>query len=228
MKNRPLIIAHRGWSSRFTENTLPAIRAALDLGVDFIETDVHETRDGEIVVFHDYRLHRLCGVRGWLRNKTWPELKELNPNIPTLAEVLRVCRGKARVLIEIKRAEPRKVAAVIEKCGMQRKVIVFSLSIPRMKQFAQANPDIPRFGLVARRLRSSLHDLRSSAAVQGLGLSRHLVRSRAVVERIHRKGWKLFVWTVNRPAEMRRLISWGVDGLITNHPDRAQSCLARR
>jgi glycerophosphoryl diester phosphodiesterase len=97
-----------------------------------------------------------------------------------------------------------------------------------MKQFAEANPDIPRFGLVARRLRSSLFSLRSSVGVQGIGLSRRLVKSRSVVERIHRRGLKLFVWTVNRPSEMLRLIEWGVDGLITNHPDRAKSCLARR
>ena len=81
---------------------------------------------------------------------------------------------------------------------------------------------------MARRLRSTLHALRSSVGVQGVGLSRRLVKSRDVVERIQRRGWKLFVWTVNRPSEMRRLIEWGVDGLITNHPDRAKSCLARR
>jgi glycerophosphoryl diester phosphodiesterase len=228
MKKCPLIIAHRGWSGRFTENTLPAIRAALDLGVDFVEIDVHETRDGELVVFHDYRLRRLCGVRGRLRDKTLAELKELNPSIPTLAEVLRVCRGSARVLIEIKRADPRKVATEIGRCNMAREVIVFSLSVPRIKQFAAANPRIACFGLVARRLRSTLHALRSSVGVQGVGLSRRLVKSRDVVERIQRRGWKLFVWTVNRPSEMRRLIEWGVDGLITNHPDRAKSCLARR
>jgi glycerophosphoryl diester phosphodiesterase len=221
VKNRTLIIAHRGWSSRFTENTLPAIRAALNLGVDFVEIDVHETRDGEIVVFHDYRLNRLCGVRGWLRNKTLAELKELNASIPTLAEVLRACRGKARVLIEIKRADPRKIAALIEKWGMQADVIVFSLSVARMRQFAEANPDIPRFGLVARNSRRAISRLNASVSVEGLGLSRRLVRSRDIVERIHRNGWKLFVWTVNQPTEMQRLISWGVDGLITNHPDRA-------
>ena len=125
------------------------------------------------------------------------------------------------MLIEIKRADPRKVAAAIERCRMTHEVIVFSLSVAYMKQLAVANPRIARFGLVARRLRSSLFTLRSSGVVQGIGLSRRLVRSHDLVERIHRTGWKLFVWTVNRPSEMQRLISWGVDGLITNHPDRA-------
>ncbi len=229
MKNhQPFVIAHRGFSSRFVENTLPAIHAALDLGVDFVEIDVHETSDGEVVVFHDYRLKRLCGVRGRLRDTTLAKLKKLNSNIPTLTEVLRACRGKARVLIEIKRADARKVAALIEAAGMENEVIVFSLSLKTMKLVAETNPRIPRFGLVARHLRLAMRRWKRAAHVQGLGVSRRLVKSRSVVERVHRQGWRLFVWTVNREAQMRQLTEWGVDGLITNHPDRAKSCLARR
>jgi glycerophosphoryl diester phosphodiesterase len=227
MKKHPLIIAHRGFSGRYPENTLAAVRAALDLGVDFVEIDVHETRDGEVIVFHDYRLNRICGARGRVRDKTLAEIKRLNPEVPTLTEVLRSCRGRARVLVEIKGSNPRKVAVLIEKCSMEREVIVFSLSLPRLKAFAEAAPRITCFGLIARNLRLSLRALRSTPNVSGLGLSRRLVRSRAVVERVHRKGWKLFVWTVNRESEMRRLAEWGVDGLITNHPDLAKSCLAR-
>jgi glycerophosphoryl diester phosphodiesterase len=221
MKERPFIIAHRGFSGRYPENTVTAVRAALDLGVDFVEVDVHETRDGELIVFHDYRLRRICGVRGKVRETTLSTIQRLNPEVPTLAAVLRMCRGRARVLIEIKRADPHKVAALIEKRGMEREVIVFSLSIPRMKAFAEAAPHVVRFGLVARRLRSSLSAFHPPLTVDGLGLSRRLVTSPRVVENIHRRGWKLFVWTVNRESEMAKLARWGVDGLITNHPDRA-------
>ena len=232
MNTRPLIVAHRGFSAQYLENTMPAIRAALKLGVDFVEIDVHETSDGQLVVYHDYRLHRICRVRGRVRRKTLAELKTLNPDIPSLSEALRACRGQARVLVEIKRADPRKVAALIEELGMEQDVIVFSLSTRRLRELAVANPRIPRFGLIARNLRSTLHASlsaeglakaeRSKLPVSGLGLSRRLVTSRRVVEAIHRRGWKLFVWTVNRPAEMRRLADWGVDGLITDHPDRAR------
>jgi glycerophosphoryl diester phosphodiesterase len=227
MKKRPLIIAHRGFSGRYPENTMAAVRAALDLGVDYVEIDVHETRDGELIVFHDYRLYRICRVRGRVRDKTLAELKRLNRQVPTLAEVLHVCRGKARVLIEIKGADPRKVAAVIARSRMEREVIVFSLSIPRLKAFALAAPRIARFGLIARRLRSSLSAFRFPLTVDGHGLSRRLVTSPRAVQDIHRRGWKVFVWTVNREVEMRKLARWGVDGIITNHPDRAKSCLAR-
>jgi glycerophosphoryl diester phosphodiesterase len=219
----PAIIAHRGFSSRHVENTMPAIRGALELGVGFVEVDVHETSDGKLVVFHDFRLDRICGVRGRVRDATLAAMKRLDPTIPSLREVLLACRGRARVLVEIKRADPRKVAAEIEACGMEREVIVFALSMKRMKLFAAANPRIPRFALVARRLPRRL-----PFDADGVGASRRLVRSRAAVERVHARGWKLFVWTVNREREMRRLAEWGVDGLITNYPDRAKSCLARR
>jgi glycerophosphoryl diester phosphodiesterase len=227
MTKGPLIIAHRGFSSHYPENTLASVRAALELGVNFVEIDVQETRDGELIVFHDYRLNRICGARGRVRHKTLAEIQRLNPQVPTLREVLVACQGKARVLIEIKRADPRKVAEIIAKLGMEREVIVFSLSVARMKQFAAANSSIPRFGLIARNLSWAMARLKSAVAVEGIGLSRRLVTSPRVVRRIQQRGWKVFVWTVNREAEMKKLVSWGVDGIITNYPDRAKSCLAR-
>jgi len=221
----PLIIAHRGFSGRYLENTLASVRAALALGVDFVEIDVQETCDGELIVFHDYRLNRICGVRGRVRDKTLAEIQRLNPQVPTLQEVLHACRGTARVLLEIKRADPRKVAAVIREMRMESDVIVFSLSIRRMKDLAAANPRIPRFGLVARRLPLAMARIKT-VGVGGVGLNRRLVRSGRIVRKIHKRGWKLFVWTVNREVEMKKLASWGVDGIITNHPDVAKSCLA--
>ncbi len=227
LTTRPLIIAHRGFSGRHPENTLASVRAALQLGVDFVEIDVQETADGELIVFHDYGLRRLCGVRGRVRDRSLAEIRRLNPRVPTLRQVLQVCRSKARVLLEIKRADPRRVAAEISESRMEPVVIVFSLSIRRMKEIAAVNPQIPRFGLVARRLPLATARLKRVGVV-GVGLSRRLVHSPRVVRRIHKRGWKLFVWTVNREAEMRKLAGWGVDGLITNHPDVAKSCLAER
>ena len=224
---RPLIIAHRGFSSHHLENTLAAVRAALELGVDFVEIDVQETRDGELIVFHDYRLNRICGGHGRVRHKTLAEIQRLNPRIPTLREVLNACQGRARVLIEIKRADPHKVAEMIAKLRMEREVIVFSLSVARMKQFAAAAPGVPRFGLIARNLSWAMARLKAAVAVEGIGISRRLVTSPRVVRRIQQRGWKVFVWTVNREVEMKKLASWGVDGIITNYPDRAKSSLAR-
>jgi glycerophosphoryl diester phosphodiesterase len=223
LTTRPLIIAHRGFSARYPENTLTAVRGALEAGVDWVEIDVQETRDGELIVFHDYRLNRICGARGRVRDRTLAEIRRLNPQVPTLRQVLQMCRGRRPVLIEVKRADLRKVAAVIGETGTENEVMVFSLSIRRMKEIAALNPRIRRCGLAARRLSLALARLRS-VGIEGIALSRRLVRSRRVVRWIHRRGWKLFVWTVNRKAEMKKLAEWGVDGLITDHPDLARRC----
>jgi glycerophosphoryl diester phosphodiesterase len=227
MIRRPLIVAHRGFSGRYPENTLASVRAALELGVDLVEIDVQETRDGELIVFHDYRLNRICGVRGRVRHKTLAEIQRLNLQVPTLREVLTTCRGKARVLIEIKRADPHKVAELIAKLRMEGEVVVFSLSVPRMRRFAATAPGVPRFGLIARNPLWAMARLKAAVKVEGLGISRRLVTSPRIVRRFHRRGWKVFVWTVNREVEMKKLAGWGVDGIITNYPDRAKSCLAR-
>jgi glycerophosphoryl diester phosphodiesterase len=197
---RPLIIAHRGFSARYPENTMAAIRAAIRLGVDMVEIDVQQTREGELVVFHDYRLSRIYGVRKRVRDAWRREL----PAAPTLGEVLRL---NFPLLIEIKGADPERVAALVRG---RKDVIVFSVHPGKVQRVT----GVTRFGLYA-------HWIRFPKGVAGLGLSRRLVTSPGVVRRVHARGLKLFVWTVNRPAEMRRLADWGVDGLITNHPDRA-------
>ena len=218
-----LVIAHRGFSGRYPENTLSAIRAAIRLGVDLVEIDVHETTDGKLIVFHDYRLNRICGVPGRVRDTTAARIRKLNPAVPTLDEVLQACWGKTRLLIEIKRATPGKVAAAIRRHRLQRQVIVFASSFKRLAEFAEAAPEITRFGLIDRQDWNRL-----PVTVSGLGVNHRRLRSRRVVAQLHQRGWKVFVWTVNQPAAMRRLRDWGVDGLITNFPDRAVKIIGGR
>lgn len=208
-RGKPLVIAHRGWSGRYPENTLAAVEAAVRLGVDMVEVDVQQTADDALVVFHDYGLRRIYGVNRRVRAARRSEL----PEAPTLPDVLRVCRGKCRVLVEIKGARGQAVARAVEEAGMERDVIVFSLRPTRLVELYRANPGIPRFGLTAGKPRALV-------PVAGWGVSRRLIRSAADVRRWRRRG-RLFVWTVNRPEEMQRLMAWGVDGLITDHPDRA-------
>lgn len=195
-----IVIAHRGFSSRYPENTLPAIRAAMRLGVDMVEIDVQQTPDGIPIVFHDYRLDRIYGVHKRVRDVSRSEM----PGAPTLAEVLRL---NFPLLIEIKGADPDNVAALIKN---RKDVIVFSVHTGKVSRLA----GVRRFGLAAKKFPNL------KCSVEGWGLSRRLV-SRSVVRSLHRRGLKVFVWTVNNPAEMRRLRDWDVDGLITNYPDRA-------
>lgn len=225
MPGWPLIIAHRGFSGRFPENTLAAVRGALAVPVDMVEVDVQQTADNKIVVFHDDLLRRLCGIPGRISQVTWEQLRQAKPDVPTLAQTLRTVRGRARLLIEIKSADPRRVARVIEKAEMIDQVIVFAFETPFLEILAATNPRICRYGLVAADLDRSLRPLKG--LVTGIGVDNRLLRSPGDVRRLQKRVGKTFVWTVNRPGRMSELACWGVDGLITNRPDVAQA-LTRR
>ncbi len=114
---RGLIIAHRGLHSIFAdtpENSLPAFKAAADRGIA-IEIDIHITRDGKVVVFHDDTLSRMCGVSGRIEDKTLSELKELylgdtKHKIPTLKECLELVDGRVPLMIEFKTKSPKTCA----------------------------------------------------------------------------------------------------------------------
>lgn len=214
------MIAHRGWSGRYPENTLAAVRAAIRLGADFVEVDVQETADGRVIVFHDATLDRLCGAPGKVAETTAASIRRLNPAVPALAEVLRVCRGRIGVLVEIKGADPAKVAAVIRKARMQRQAIVFSFDTGKLARLAAAAPELVRFGLTGRDLRQAIRALDAAVDVAGIGIAKEAARSRATIAALQRRGWPVFVWTVDDPAAMRRLAAWGVDGIISNHPDK--------
>lgn len=222
MPGQPLVIAHRGFSGRFPENTLASIQAAMDLQADLVEVDVQETADGKLAVFHDLLLRRLCGIPGRVPQVTLATLRQYKTDIPTLADALRAVRGKCPLLIEMKKADPAKVVRTIEQVNMVDRVIVFSFTTAHLQQVALANPEIRRFGLIADDLRKSVRELTAAVDMEGVGVGNRLLRSAADVRRLQEQVGEVFVWTVNQVSRMRELGAWGVNGIITNRPDLAR------
>ena len=221
---KPLLIAHRGASAEAPENTLAAFRRALALGVDGIELDVQVTCDGVPVVFHDFTLKRLTGQPGRVTRQTWSQLRQLRVHgtdpIPRLADVLAVTRGRAVVQIELKRgAQVAPVIRAIRRSRASGWVILASFEACLVREAARLAPGVPRM-LIATGVGGPDRWLRRLAAGGGGGLSvdHRAVRDRAWVRTVHARGGTLWCWTVNRPADFRRLAGWGVDGLLTDNP----------
>lgn len=151
------IIAHRGASAYYPENTLPSFEAAIEMGADMVELDVQLTSDKEVVVFHDEKISRCTDGRGKIADYTLAELKKLdagswfdkefkNTTIPTLAEVLAFCKGKIAVNIEIKTEAvsemifggiEEKCLKIVEQSGMNGHIVFSSFdprAIMRLKQ----------------------------------------------------------------------------------------------
>jgi glycerophosphoryl diester phosphodiesterase len=226
MAGRPLVIAHRGFSARYPENTLAAIVGAMDAGADMAEVDVQETADGEIVVFHDVVLRRLCRIPGRVSQLTLDQLQRAKPDLPTLSAALAAIGDRIPLLIEMKNVDAAKVVRVIEQSRMVDRVIVFSFSIARMTVVAQANPQIRRFALIGEELSKSSRVWNAALEVDGVGVASRLLKSAAEIRRLKERFGKVFVWTVNRKSRMVELGRWGADGIITNRPDVARTILA--
>ena len=221
---RILVIGHRGAPLHAPENTLSSFRAGLAAGIRAFELDVHVTRDGVPVVFHDHSLRRLTGDRRRIASCTWAQLRRLRvagcERIPRLADVLQLLRGRALVQIEVKRGTPAApVIAVVRRARAEPCVHLASFSGCIVRKCARLAPDIPR-ELIAHRPRTARGLLARMRAVEarGLSLDQRLIRSASLVRQLHAAGAAVWCWTVNDPARARRLAALGVDGIISDNP----------
>jgi glycerophosphoryl diester phosphodiesterase len=233
-----LVIAHRGASAEAPENTLAAFRLAADQRTDFVELDVQESSDGQVLVVHDSDLMKVGanatkvwdGEAARLRSVDIGSFKSPQfaaERVPTLAEALEVCKGRCKVIVELKsyghnqRLEER-VVEIVEAAGMQDDCVFMSLDHAMVQRMKTLRPNW-RVGILVAKAVGDLTDLEADfLAVEARMATRRFIR------RAHRAGQEVFIWTVNDPAWMFVGLSRGVDGLITDKPDVARAVIEAR
>ncbi len=236
--NRPLIVAHRGASHAAPENTLAAFRRAVEEGADGVELDVHLSADGIPVVIHNPRVDATTDGRGTVAEMSLQELRVLDAGgyfaprfagerVPTLEEVLEAVGEHLLVNVELKDPGVRNwelvfaVVSVVERVGMTHRVW-FSSFKPYLLYAARAlAPEIPR-GLLYGPLSLISRLLGIITPYDALHPYAALVRERSV-QRAHRRGLRVAVWTVDDVAAASRLARLGVDAIITNEPARLRA-----
>lgn len=232
------ITAHRGSSRSAPENTLSAMEAAIAELADSIELDVQLTADGVVVLGHDANLKRVAGINRAISSMTFEELRKLDvgswfseefagEQIPTLEEVMEVCRGKINLNIEIKSVGkdselPAKVVELILQHGMEEQCVITSTSLSYLKQVKELEPAL-RTGYI---ISAAYGNFYSSEAVDFISVRSSFVDER-LIENVHAQGKGVFAWTVNSKSEMERLILLGVDGIITDRPVLAREIVYR-
>ena len=218
---KPLVIAHRGASSIALENSLAAFRAAAGQGADGVELDVHATIDGEIVVHHDPSVLGLPIAQARARDLAAVPLANGEP-IPTLAQALDVL-GKLKVFVEVKVLDPRwddRLLATLDRGPNPSGYAVHSFAFHVVRRLGEKRPSLPRGVLSEVETRSPKQTLEDASA-QTLWQERATIDER-LVQTVHGLGATLIAWTVDDPGDVERLVGWGVDGLCTNHPERAR------
>jgi len=227
--SRPLVFAHRGGSKIGPENTIAAFDRGLAAGADGLELDVHLSRDGAVVVHHDAELDRTTPATGPLAGRTAAELAALD--IPTLRDVL-ARYPETGIIIELKQHRAALADAVVtevRRAGAAGRVCLGSFSLSVLRAARRSAPEIATSGarLEVRMAlyRSWLHlapgrvPYRAFQVPEVSGATR--VVSPRFVQLAHKAGLVVQVWTVDEPTDMRRLLDWGVDGIISDRPDIA-------
>jgi len=231
------VIAHRGFSGRAPENTLFAIREAIAIGADMVEIDVTITADGHVILLHDETLDRTTSGSGLPTDRTLEEIRLLDAGswfstvfagekIPTLSEALRTVKDRILINIEIKPEAVEhgvvpKVAALINEHEMLEQVVVSSFSPEALRLMKIIDPAVVTATLFNKELHTG-HD--PLEIIQEVGSREFNISGKRVtpemIERCHKHGFPVAVYTVNEESDFRRLIEIGVDAVFTDHPDR--------
>ncbi len=255
-KIRPLVIAHRGGARLWPENTLFAFEQAKSLGVDVIEIDVRLTSDGHLVVLHDETVERTTDGAGRVSQMTLDEVRKLDAGyrwsadngatfpmrgrgiiVPTLEEAFKAL-PEMRFNIEPKQDVPsmaEPLCNIIRKHGMSDKVVVGSFRHAVLDEFRRTCPEVATSASPTEvskflAMQKAGLDRAYSPQMQALQVPEYIggirVLTKSFVEAAHSRNLEVHAWTVNETKDMKRLLEMGVDGVMTDYPDRLLKLLS--
>ena len=255
--SRPLVIAHRGYSAAAPENTLPAFLLAMEAEADLVELDYYHSQDQVLTVVHDGTLDRTTdAVRRWgtgtnrVSQTLFAKMRELDASswrgsnqppatIPSLIEALDLIQSRSVTLIERKAGPAEACVRLIRERREVNQVVVQSFDWQYLEEYHRLEPSqiLGALGPWKSYRGALLSDAEQVLSVRWIDEARR-VGARVVVwnQKIeasavaaaHERGMKVWVYTIDDPADMTRLLDLGIDGLITNNPGRAWRVLAER
>lgn len=226
--NKPLIIGHRGAMGHETENTLASVQKAMDLGVDMIEIDVFNIKSGETIVFHDDTLERLTNAEGKIEDWNYSELMKVTLDgghkIPKLQDVLNLMDHKVKLNIELKGAGTTDRVNFIVNHYIKEKgwklddFLISSFRWDELKAMRALNADIP-IAILAEDDPADAIGIAKELNAEAINPNFEMLTAENNLE-IQEAGFKIYVWTVNEPEDILKMKRFGVDGIITNYPER--------
>lgn len=241
--NGSLVYAHRGASGYAPENTMAAFRKAAELGSHGIECDVQMTKDGKLIICHDETLERTTDGKGFIKDLCYNEIRKLdagsrfdksfkNEKIPELSELLKLVSDKGMLLnIEIKSGIVQypgieeKVIAEVENFGLLPKVILSSFNHYSLKKCKEINPSVKTGILYMEGLFEPWNYMKSLDCECAHPF--YMALTAEISRELKRRGHIINVFTVNDPKTAEELAGMGVDGIITNYPDRILEVLKK-
>jgi len=228
-------VAHRGFSSIAPENTLASFEKGIDSGANMLEIDVMLSKDEQLIVFHDYHLGRTTNGSGLVSRVTAGHIRSLdagiwfdeayrNERVPLLDEVLEMSRGRVKLDIEMKHRRHNGISPLVERCiraverhHMREEVMFSSFNFEALRILHYKSPGFRFAPLYRHNLNPTPRSFPLQYNAHGVVLN-HLFLNKTTVIQFHNLGLKVFVYTVNGPRRIERMITMGVDGVISDNP----------
>lgn len=228
--DKTLVIGHRGAMGHETENTLASIQKAMDLGVDMIEIDVFKIKSGEIVVFHDDTVDRLTNGPGNIEDYNIINLKKLivdgGHKIPMLQDVLKLVDNKVALNIELKGAGTADKVNFIMNYYIEKNnwspanFLISSFNWDELREMRKYNPNVA-IAIITED--NPLDAIPVAKELNAVAINPYFKKlDIEVANEIRDAGFKIYTWTVNEPQDIDAMKQIGVDGIITNFPERVQ------
>ncbi|MBL7169322.1 glycerophosphodiester phosphodiesterase [Candidatus Bathyarchaeota archaeon] len=220
-------VGHRGAAGHEPENTLRSFRRAMELGADMVELDVHICGSGELVVIHDETVDRTTDGTGEVSKMTLDELRALDAGrgerIPTLQEVIDLATDRMGINIELKglgTSGPalEHIEGAVDEGWEISGFQVSSFHLEELLAIRELSEDV-RTGVLFALDDGGIMDFAERNGAYSLNPN-HRTVTPDLVARAHERGLKIFAWTVNEPEDIARMTELGVDGIISDYPDR--------
>jgi glycerophosphoryl diester phosphodiesterase len=215
-----LIIGHRGASGFEPENTIRSFQKSIEAGLNMVEFDIRRSKDGELVVFHDFTLKRLFGINKMISGLTLSQLQEISVNrlIPTLDEALASVNSDIDLDVKVYGEEERILSKIK---NFPHKVLITSWNPFVLKKIRALDRNIPLGPVVGFQYRFFLPiviSLLININIYSITIGSELVNTKSM-ESFRKLGWKVFPFPVNDEKEFRRLRNLGVAGVFTDHSE---------
>ncbi len=217
---KPFVVAHRGASALEPENTISAVRKAIELGFDMIEVDIRLSKDGEVVLMHDSRVDRITDGRGEIKSLGLEEIRRLRvrgrERIAFLKDIMEITRDKAALLLDIKDPDAALEALkLVKERGMLGQVVFNSSDIGTLEKIREAEPQA-RLSY-SPSIQDNLVEIARKLSLFMASVRFDLI-TRKLVETMHKLGVRITSWGTNDPSIIQKLIYMGVDGIIIDDP----------
>jgi len=253
--SQTLVIAHRGASAYVVENSLAAFDKAIQMGADYIETDVHQTADSVVVIMHDLTVNRTCKVTENISKKYGKKIliknisaadfsslvfKKSNENPPTLDSAIKFINGRCKLLIELKEGnnyypgiEQRILKIIKDNDAFSWVNIIHSFDKTALLDINRQNTGIKLQKLIVFKLPLTSFNFSKKFNKdkfenwQGVNAYYFFINKK-LIRKLHSQNKTVFAWTVNKKRVAKRLIKIGVDGIITNKPDMVKEIISKK